>query len=136
MTMKAIFLGAIVGLFGLACSSAPSSFPAPAEGTAGTGGGMTPPPPPEETSPTGWASVDDLGQNGTTGGEGGDVVDVATTAELLAAIAGTMPRVVRVSGTLGDGQRIPIGSNKTVEGVAGAGLQGAVRMDGSVNVIL
>lgn len=135
--MQTITLCTFVGLLALGCSSAPSSFPAPAGGSAGTGGtGSAPPPPPDETSPTGWASVDDLGQNGTTGGEGGDIVEVSTTAELLSAIAGTMPRIVRVTGTLGDGGRISIGSNKTVEGVDGAVLQGAVRMDGSVNVIL
>lgn len=100
---------------------------------------MTPPPPPtppDDESPTGWASVDDLGQNGTTGGEGGDVVEVTTTAELLSAVAGTMPRIVQVKGSLGDGMRVPIGSNKTIEGLAGAELHGAVRLDGSVNVIL
>jgi pectate lyase len=118
------------------CSSAPSSFPAAAEGAAGSSGGVLPPVPPDESSPTGWASVDDLGQNGTTGGEGGDVVEVGTTAELLAAIADTTPRVVRVRGSLGDGARMPIGSHKTIEGVDGAELRGAVRMDGSVNVIL
>lgn len=123
----------------LGCSSAPTAgelaLGAGGTGGAGTGGtGMMPPP--DETSPTGWASVDDLGQNGTTGGDGGDVVEVATTTELLAAIADATPRIVRVKGSLGDGERIPIGSNKTVEGVDGAELHGAVRMDGSVNVIL
>ena len=97
---------------------------------------MKPPPPPDETSPTGWASVDDLGQNGTIGGEGGEVVEVTTTADLLVAIDGSTPRIVRVKGVLGERGRIPIGSNKTVEGVDGAELHGAVRMDGSVNVIL
>jgi pectate lyase len=86
----------------------------------------------------GWASIEDLGQNGTSGGEGGEVVEVSTTADLLGAIQGTTPRVIRISGSLGDGGRISIGSNKTLEGVSGAGaeIQGAVRIDGSANVIV
>jgi pectate lyase len=138
--MKPILVS-MVWLAALGCSSPPTpeelARGSGGTGAAGAGGtGMTPPPPPDETGPTGWASVDDLGQNGTTGGEGGEIVEVATTMELLMAIAGTTPRIVRVTGSLGDGMRIPIGSNKTVEGVGGAELHGAVRMDGSVNVIL
>ncbi len=124
-------------LAGAACSSAPTGFPAPADGSAGMEGeNPPPPPPPDDASPTGWASVDALGQNGTTGGDGGDLVEVSTTAELLSAIAGTAPRVVRVNGSVGDGERISIGSNKTVEGATGAEIHGAVRIDESFNVIL
>jgi pectate lyase len=58
---------------GLACSSAPRNLP-PAEVE------VVPPTYPER--PTGWASIEDLGLDGTTGGEGGVVVEVGTTAEL------------------------------------------------------
>jgi len=112
------------------CSSAPSSFPAPS-GMAGTSGA----PPPVETSPTGWASVEDLGLTGTTGGEGGEVVEVSTTADFLAAIAGTEPRIIQVSGVVGP-DRFEIGSNKTVEGLPGAEIHGAVRIDEVSNVIV
>jgi len=117
------------------CSSAPNTFPAPS-GMAGSSG-EPPPPPPPETSPTGWASVDDLGVPGTTGGEGGEDVEVSTTADLLAAIVGDEPRIIRVSGVLGAvGQRFEIGSNKTVEGLTGAELHGAVRIDEVSNIIV
>jgi pectate lyase len=135
--MKPLFTSMLVLFVALGCSSSPSSFPTPTGASAGAGGtGMGPPTPQDEASPTGWASVNDLGQNGTTGGDGGEVVEVTTTADLLAAIAGSTPRIVHVSGMLGDGQRIAVGSNKTIVGLEGSGLQGAVRLDGSVNVIL
>jgi len=117
------------------CSSAPDTFPAPS-GMAGTSS-EPPPPPPLDTSPIGWASVEDLGLNGTTGGEGGEEVEVSTTAEFLTAIVGSDPRIIRVSGVIGGlNQRFEIGSNKTVEGLTGAELHGAVRIDEVSNVIV
>lgn len=116
------------------CSSAPDTFPAPS-GMAGTSG-EPPPPPPLDTSPTGWAAVPDLGLDGTTGGEGGEVVEVSTTADFMAAIAGADPRIVQVSGVIGASERFEIGSNKTVEGLPGAEIHGAVRIDEVSNVIV
>jgi pectate lyase len=83
-----------------------------------------PPPPPEQ--PVGFASVNALGQNGTTGGQGGPVVTVTTAAQLLDFIARPGPYVIRVDGMI----VLPaamhnVASHKTIVGVgAGSGLTG------------
>jgi pectate lyase len=95
------------------------------------GGCMTPPGP----SPlVGWASVNERGQNGTTGGGTAAPVVVTSTSALNAAAAGTAPAVIHVSGSLSG--TFTIGSNKTVVGVCGAVLRGHVHISGSVNVIV
>jgi pectate lyase len=85
----------------------------------------------------GWAAVADLGLDGTTGGEGGEVVDVATTADFVAANERTEPLVIRVSGTIGDGLRLAVGSNKTILGVGERPtVQGSIEIEGVQNVIV
>jgi pectate lyase len=134
--VSAAMLGSFVGLFG--CSSAPPP-PIPSEADGGSAIDARcgePAPPIYDAMPTGWASIDDLGQNGTTGGEGGEVVSVATTDEFIAANARTEPLVIEVSGTIGDGLRLKVGSNKTILGVGERPtIQGSLDFDGVVNVI-
>jgi pectate lyase len=120
----ALALGASMG-----CSSAPRTLP-PAQGSTN----RTPPTYGER--PVGWASVPDLGVNGTSGGEGGEVLEVSTTADFLSAIEGDSPRIVIVSGSVGDGGRATIGSNKTVMGRTGAEFRGGLRVNGGFNIIL
>jgi pectate lyase len=92
---------------------------------------MTPPAP---STLVGWASVNGMNQNGTTGGGNGTPVVVTTTAAFNTNAGGTAARVIHVSGNLSG--NFTIGSNKTVIGVCGATLQGHVGISGSVNVIL
>ncbi|GAA3817286.1 pectate lyase [Sphaerisporangium flaviroseum] len=78
----------------------------------------------------GFATVNALGQNGTTGGAGGPTVTVTTTAQFLDHIARPGPYTIRVSGRI----TLPTGSNdgmydvasdKTIIGVgSGAALTG------------
>ncbi|QQQ79949.1 pectate lyase [Saccharothrix sp. 6-C] len=74
-----------------------------------------------DAAPVGFAAVDALGQNGTTGGAGGPEVTVSTAADLIAAVKATGPRVVRVQGmiTLPAGMH-DVTSDKTVVGVGAA----------------
>lgn len=73
-------------------------------------------------APIGFASVDSLGQRGTTGGAGGPVVTVTTAAELIDYAARTGPYVIQVSGTITlptgshDGM-YPVTSDKTIVGL-------------------
>ncbi len=74
----------------------------------------------------GWASVNEWGQNGTTGGAGGQTVDVDSASEFLAAIASPDPLVIRVNGMLSlPGPMHDVTSNKTILGVgANSGITG------------
>jgi pectate lyase len=92
---------------------------------------MTPPPP---SALLGWASVNEQGQNSTTGGGAATPVVVTSIAQFNAAVGGTAPAVIHVSGSLSG--NFSIGSNKTVIGVCGAVLQGHIGISGSVNVIV
>ncbi|MFI7634979.1 polysaccharide lyase family 1 protein [Nonomuraea sp. NPDC049400] len=85
----------------------------------------TPTPPPAGTcsspgTPTGFASVNAWGQNGTTGGAGGPTVEVDTAAELISAIGQSGPLNICVRGMI----TVPTGmhnvaSDKTIVGVGG-----------------
>ncbi|GAA2440382.1 pectate lyase [Streptomyces glaucus] len=79
-----------------------------------------------EPAPTGFASVDAWGQNGTTGGAGGPTVTVSTAADLIAAVRAEGPRIVHVNGmiTLPAGM-YDVSSDKTIVGVgASSGISG------------
>jgi pectate lyase len=98
----------------------------------GSGGGSssctTPPP----ASPlVGWATVSGT----TTGGGNATPQTVTTFADLQNAVSGTTPRVVYVRGNLGPG-KLRIGSNKTIVGLCGAEIRGAITLSGSSNVII
>ena len=84
-----------------------------------------------ESSPVGFGA-------GTTGGAGGATVTVTNATDLASAVAGDVPRIVRVSGTYTGTSRIKIGSNKTVIGIGStAGLVGIeLDIDGTSNVII
>jgi pectate lyase len=90
--------------------------------------------PPAASPLIGWASVNEMGQNGTTGGGTATPVVVTSTSAFNAAAAGSAPAVIHVSGSLSG--NFTIGSNKTVVGVCGAVLRGHVHISGSVNVIV
>lgn len=67
--------------------------------------------------PIGFASINDLGQNGTTGGGTATPTVVTTRAELESEVAGSTPKVVHVSGTLAGSGGVQIGSNTTILGL-------------------
>jgi pectate lyase len=82
----------------------------------------------------GWASVNDLGQDGTTGGGSAAPVMVMTLDDLNLAVGGTDPAVVQIGATVVG--EVKVGSNKTILGTPGAILQGHLRISQSVNVIV
>jgi pectate lyase len=100
-----------------------SAGAAPGDGGAGRAKG-----------PIGWASVNDLDQDGTTGGGELPPVEVTSFSDLSAAVAGDTPRVVRIVASMSGS--IEIGSNKTLEGGRGVVLHGHLDLDGSVNVVV
>lgn len=70
----------------------------------------------------GFASVNAMGQNGTTGGAGGRTVTVTTRAELAEYAAKKEPYIIRVKGAIamkakGKGARVDVASDKTIIGV-------------------
>ncbi len=93
----------------------------------------------------GWAT-----RNGRTGGAvevtgGGDTtpVVVASFGQLQDNASGNTPRVIHIDGTLGegwsgrDGDRLEIGSNKTIVGLRpGTSLRAPIHVNGSSNVII
>jgi pectate lyase len=89
--------------------------------------------PPEETV-IGWASVAGAGVTTTTGGAGGPTVTVTTLAQLNARAGGTAATIIQVMGTISGSVRI--GSNKTIVGVCGGGVQGHLGFSASSNVIV
>jgi len=119
-------------------SSPPPSGPGPSP----SGPGSPPPSPEDCTSPpriTGFASVNALGQNGTTGGCGGPTVTVDNATDFLSAIARPGPLVIRVSGMITlPGPMHDVTSHKTIvgvgstSGITGAGLNIGVPLDNSV----
>ena len=72
----------------------------------------------------GFASVNSLGQNGTYGGRGGQIVTVKTQAELEKYATATQPYVIVVAGTIAMnpvGKEIKVQSDKTIVGRGTAG---------------
>jgi pectate lyase len=72
---------------------------------------------PRADGPIGFASVNALGQNGTTGGVGGPVVTVSTTDQLLDAIDTVGPMIIQVSGRIAIESKQGVRPNKTVIGL-------------------
>jgi pectate lyase len=129
-----------------ALSTTPTPTPTPAPTPAPT---PTPTPTPAPTpaptpdpgdGPVGYASVNALGQNGTTGGAGGPVVTVSNATQLLDYIFRTGPYVVQVDGMItvpaamhkvaSDKTIVGLGSNS---GISGGGLN---MTNGVKNVII
>jgi len=92
--------------------------------------------------PTGFASVNAMGQNGTTGGAGGKVVTVTTQADLEKYAQMKEPYIIRVKGAITikpKGREVRIASDKTIIGVGKTGeiVQGGFFIGPGVhNVIL
>ncbi|MGI5213038.1 family 16 glycoside hydrolase [Plantactinospora sp. CA-290183] len=137
LVVRASDSGFPAGRAGLVASYASGSFDdvevATVSGTPPTGeptGGPTLPPtgPPLDPGapPIGFASVNALGQNGTTGGAGGPTVTVSTATDLLTAIGQSGPLNIRVNGMIAlPGPMHDVTSDKTIVGVgANSGITG------------
>ena len=119
------------GRIGLATFNASASFddvvvtdtitPPPTSSPPTSGPPTSPPPPGTCTtsgSPAGFASVNALGQNGTTGGAGGPTVEVDTAAELLSSIAQPGPLNICVRGMISlPGPMHDVSSDKSIIGI-------------------
>jgi pectate lyase len=100
----------------------------------GVGPGCSTTTPPAGSTLVGWAAVNPMNPNGTTGGGSAASVTVTTTATFNSNAGGTVARVIYVTGSLSG--NFTIGSNKTIVGLCGAQLHGHVEISGSTNVIL
>ena len=98
-------------------------------GGAGAGGGgcMTPPAAPPLV---GWATQG----SGTTGGGNATPMVVTSASQFTSAIGGTGAAVIHLNGNISG--TFTFGSNKTVIGVCGATITGAINMDGQQNIIM
>ncbi len=110
-------------------------------GTSGTGGEPTVDVDGCPLTLEGFATVNADGQNGTTGGLGGETVTVTTQAELEEYAGASEPYVIRVASSITispKGKEVSVASNKTIIGVGAdvAIVQGGFRLIGSSNVIL
>jgi len=117
----------------------PSASPSPSP-SASTPSPPPPPPPPGQAD--GFASVNALGQNGTTGGVGGPTVTVTTAAELEDFVGRAGPFIIRVAGRIQVDDMLTVVANKSIIGVGstaeitGGGLQlGSTTRPGN-NVII
>ena len=97
-------------------SRPPTSTAGPTTAGPTTAGPTTGTPVPGD-GPVGFASLNALGQNGTTGGVGGATVTVTTTDALLAAIDTVGPLIIRVQGTINITSKQGVRPNKTIVGV-------------------
>ncbi|MDH2430603.1 right-handed parallel beta-helix repeat-containing protein [Sphaerisporangium sp. TRM90804] len=107
-----------------------AGWPALAGGApAGARAGVPAEVPVAETAPVGFASVNALGHNGTTGGAGGATVTVTTGAQLEDYAGRREPYVIRVSGRITVDDMVTVVANKSILGVGstaeitGGGLQ-------------
>ncbi|GAB2970995.1 pectate trisaccharide-lyase [Streptomyces pseudoechinosporeus] len=94
--------------------------------------------PQAETSPTGFAAVNALGQNGTTGGVGGPTVTATNTEQFLEYIDTTGPLVIQVQGTIDITSKQGVRPNKTIVGVGSSAVINGGGLDfyRSYNVIV
>ncbi len=120
-------------------TATPTRTATPATPTPST---ATPTPRPPGEGPIGFASVNALGQNGTTGGAGGPEVTVTTAAELEDYVGRAGPYIIKISGRIQFSDMITVVANKTIIGVgssaeiSGGGLQlGSTTRPGN-NVII
>ncbi|MFF6780562.1 polysaccharide lyase family 1 protein [Streptomyces sp. NPDC012510] len=102
---------------------------------AETGADMAPS---AETSPSGFAAVDALGQNGTTGGVGGPTVTATTAEQFLEYIDTTGPLVIRVQGRIDITSKQGVRPDKTIIGVGSSAVinGGGLEFHRSYNVIV
>ncbi|MBT2419320.1 pectate lyase [Streptomyces sp. ISL-22] len=120
--VPALTLALLLGSVALPAGSATEQTPAPLA----------------ETSPTGFAAVDALSQNGTTGGAGGPTVTATTTEQFLEYIDTTGPLVIRVQGTIDITSKQGVRPNKTIVGVGSSAVINGGGLDfyRSYNVIV
>jgi pectate lyase len=104
----------------------PPSSPPPTTSPPPSSPPSSPPPPPPPGQADGFASVNALGQNGTTGGAGGSTVVVDTASEFLGAVGQSGPLVIQVQGIISlPGPMHDVTSDKTIIGVgANSGITG------------
>jgi pectate lyase len=98
----ALVPAAAAALFAVATTAQAATTPARTTPAASMPAPSTPAPstPVPAGRPVGFATVNALGQNGTTGGAGGPTVTVSTTAQFLDYISRPGPYVIRVAGTI------------------------------------
>lgn len=86
----------------------------------------------------GFAAVNALGQNGTTGGVGGRVVTVTNTDQLLTAIDTVGPLIIQVQGTINITSKQGVRPNKTIVGLGTSAVinGGGLDFHRSFNVIV
>jgi len=90
----------------------------------------------EDIAPIGFASVSALGLEGTTGGEGGQVVTVTTADRLSYYASRNEPYIIQVQGEL-LASSISIRDNKTVVGIGERPtIRGQLYVNGHSNVII
>ncbi|MBB5873558.1 pectate lyase [Allocatelliglobosispora scoriae] len=117
------------GRVGLVASYASGSFdgvqvytggtqPSPSTSPSASASTSTSPPPPIPPGQAdGFASVNALGRNGTTGGAGGTTVTVTTAEELRDYVGRAGPFVIRVAGSIALGSMATVVADKTIVGV-------------------
>ncbi|UCH14831.1 MAG: right-handed parallel beta-helix repeat-containing protein [Bacteroidales bacterium] len=91
-----------------------------------------------ESGLIGWATYNDLGQNGTTGGGNGSVVRVTSKADLEYYAKTTEPYVILVEGSFSGSGMVEVESNKSIIGVgSGATFNGfGIDVSGKKNIII
>jgi pectate lyase len=99
-----------VAVFTGSAPPTPTSSPSPSASTS-------PPPPPPPGQADGFASVNALGQNGTTGGLDGPTATVTTAAALADYAGRPEPYNILISGTIGISSMITVVANKSIIGI-------------------
>ncbi len=119
--------GALAGMGGA------SGGGAAGKGGAGAGGGAGMAACP--LVPVGWAALPGGGFSApTSGGCNATPVTVTTLSALTTALTGFQNKVVRLNGTVTG--TINLTANTTLEGMSGARINGAIVIDGAINVIV
>lgn len=130
--------------FALAAALLPLHTPAAGADTAPadtSAGEQARPPSSWPDAADGFASVEAMGQDGTTGGAGGPTVTVGTFEELVEHAASDEPVTVEIEGGVRAepfGAMVPVGSNTTVIGAGDDAelVGGGFLLDGSSNVVV
>jgi pectate lyase len=88
--------------------------------------------------PIGFASVSANGQNGTTGGAGGQTVTPTSASQLKSYLAQSGPLIIQIDRSISISGMVDVASDKTVIGVGTSGriTGGGLDVDGSHNVII
>jgi pectate lyase len=90
------------------------------------------------TSPEGFASMNVLGQEGTTGGAGGNVVTVTTANDFVSQIWSSDTLIVQVADTIYLSSMAGVNSHKTIIGIEDKGviIGGGLHISGKSNIII